>query len=1664
MNSNQAQPDAIAAATTPLDSRSRRLSEAQDPALTPFDYIVIGSGAGGGPLAARLAEHGKCVLVLEAGTDPALTPTAASSGSPAQGGAGPGEVYFVPGYHGAATEDPAMCWSFSVRHYADDALQRKDRKYFPAEDPSAGAGSEGSTGGPSDQGPAGKSGVGRGGILYPRSSGLGGCTGHFAMIIIRPNDCDWNDIAEVTGDRSWRAENMQGYFGRIENCLYYQSYEGFLRKILYFYELFMRGLAVINPRWSLDRGGHGLHGWQKTSFIDPELVRKIALGDKTFLRLLFGALFFLWTRTGQLRALLGSLLRLQIVQYLDPNFGTDRADRSGRAAFIPIATDGTRRLSLRERLLGVAAANPDKLVLQQGVLATRLIFRREPAEPWDGAEVRDSGEVRDSAEVHERAEPRERAGPRAIGVEVQQGLHLYQASPLHTEGATATPTFRFFAREEVIVAAGAFNTPQLLMLSGIGDAAHLRALGIAGPRDEAGSEVSEIVDLPGVGLNLQDRYEVSVISQTRQPFSTLNTVSFRPGDQNDQARKQWLKDGQGLYTTNGGALAFFYKSTQAANDEPDLFIFGAPAAFRGYYWGWSKELLHARMGAKGDQRDLWSWILLKAYTRNRGGTVRLLTTSAFSQPEINFHSFAEGCEPAEAQADAQALAEGVEFVRRLNEHAALFREEVQPGNTIKGPSLASWIQNEAWGHHACGTCRMGADAWQRNVTNLSDRNAVLDSAFRVHGVAGLRVVDTSAFPKIPGYFIVTPTFMIGEKAADVLLADSETYPPALERAEATAISLRRQRARVSAGPPGGEAGSPDRAAGPGRMPADAIGLALSGGGVRSATFCLGVLQSLARKNRLRLVDFISSVSGGGYIGAFLGRLYSRLEASVTDPAGRAQSIVSNIASYEIWWLRSHARYLTGAGRTDLETNAGTIWRNLLSVHVCVGLVSLASEALLHWIASAVGYLSPEVCRLGTFHDIPWSPWRWAPIAVLLVAVLPAWFSFWLAPKPGTTASLSVGGLAVWLLALAGSLLPLSRIITSDSVIAPTVFVLPLTAIAVLLLAWVWQEAALWGITTAREPAMRGILARNRLSRGAGVGLGLLGLTIVWVLIDTLAGYAVCLQHEVGSITVTGILAASLPMLRALVMRFLQTGVNTSKSPTGAGSPPPKNQKTETLLQTILLGAVAFTLVSLLIFGLDVIVYWVWRNPARGPWLLIGSAFACVVLGRTTGFVNLSSLQALYAARLARTYLGATNRQRIYARAGTTPKDVDAAHPDDDVFLHAYHPERTGGPLHLINVCVNETADVTSGRQLAEDKGLPMCLGPQGVSVGTRFHALWDAYVSGELRMGERVLRRLLYPVPVATPDLERPALRAIRTTPDPEAFHVLASKQREWVAVESLRLSEWMAISGAAISTGEGRQTSLPRSLLLGLFNVRLGYWWNSRIGAGERPGSYPPPLWRWLKSLPGYVFRTQALILNEWRGYFAGPSQRLWYLSDGGHSENTGVYELIRRRVAFIIAVDAGRDPGYVFDDMALLIRRVRLDFGAELKWIDPTDARSRGYTGWDALTDAAGVAIPAWIRNWLKPAALGSVDRVVRRGTFAAALAHITYRGSVATSWLVLLKPCLPQPPPVPLDVQCYSKGNDAFPNQSTVDQFFTDDQWESYRLLGETLTGAVIDDATI
>ena len=158
-----------------------------------------------------------------------------------------------------------------------------------------------------------------------------------------------------------------------------------------------------------------------------------------------------------------------------------------------------------------------------------------------------------------------------------------------------------------------------------------------------------------------------------------------------------------------------------------------------------------------------TWAVLKAHTNNRAGEVTLRSADPLDMPEVNFRYFEEGTQ--DGGEDLDSVVDGIRFVRKLTaqlKQQGHIAEEELPGEQVQSDEeLRDYVRYNAWGHHASCTCAIGP----------REQNGVLNSQFRVHGTTGLRVVDASVFPRIPGFFIVSAVYMIGEKAADVILAD-----------------------------------------------------------------------------------------------------------------------------------------------------------------------------------------------------------------------------------------------------------------------------------------------------------------------------------------------------------------------------------------------------------------------------------------------------------------------------------------------------------------------------------------------------------------------------------------------------------------------------------------------------------------------------------------------------------------------------------------------------------------------------------------------------------------------------------------------------------------------------------------------------------------------------
>ena len=388
--------------------------------------------------------------------------------------------------------------------------------------------------------------------------------------------------------------------------------------------------------------------------------------------------------------------------FLDPNDYTVTLNDTQGLYTLPLSRLNGARWSVRDHVLQTAAAYPN-LTIMTDCLVTRVIMD----------------------------------GHTATGVEYIQGSHVYRASPMADPTAPLPQTKVLKVSREVIISAGTFNSPQILKLSGIGPGAELSKLGI-----------KVAVDLPGVGAGMMDRYEIGVVSQLKAPYSIFNQCVF--GSPTDPCFGAWLQ-GQGVYTTNLGVISSLRKSDPSRPDR-DLCIILLPGNFHGYYPGWQNNFVNP---------FLYTWLVLKAHSVNRAGTVTLQSSDPRDTPVIDFHSFTEGTD-ATGQDLASVLA-GVQLARQMNSQlSSLTVGELFPGPSAQSPQdTAAFIKNEAWGHHAACSNPMGAH---------SDHLAVVDSKFRVRHTRNLRVVDASVFPRIPGYFPMIPIMMMSEKASDVILS------------------------------------------------------------------------------------------------------------------------------------------------------------------------------------------------------------------------------------------------------------------------------------------------------------------------------------------------------------------------------------------------------------------------------------------------------------------------------------------------------------------------------------------------------------------------------------------------------------------------------------------------------------------------------------------------------------------------------------------------------------------------------------------------------------------------------------------------------------------------------------------------------------------------------
>ena len=807
---------------------------------------------------------------------------------------------------------------------------------------------------------------------------------------------------------------------------------------------------------------------------------------------------------------------------------------------------------------------------------------------------------------------------------------------------------------------------------------------------------------------------------------------------------------------------------------------------------------------------------------------------------------------------------------------------------------------------------------------------------------------------------------------------------ALHTAERTAIDARR---RQVLGPAGGYQQD--------ELTLPRVGLALSGGGVRSATFALGLMRGLAQNRSqegtdppgerlasdglLGRIDYLSTVSGGGYVGGMYGRLVA------TYGLRHAQSLMAHSRSSVLGWLRRNGRYLTPAGSRDIGIAVVTYLRAWLAIHlefmfacVLLGLLVITPHLWQH----SVQLLDPQGWERW------YTPW-WALSLAFWAATAPGLIAgYWAARDtayPGASARGPGWGDAVFqVLAATGAYL-LLRALQPEGALDPRRYGLNWPGAGVLALgSLVTGQLAVmvWMALDRSAHPLKVARLRNWLTRAlrwallaalALAAIGALDRLSWWVLEEFQTGN----RWLWGGVGAGGV---ALVVVRALMQPLQQMAAHSDMRALDWRA---RLLNLGSLLGLLALVTAWLVLLQWFVFAPD--TFDALRNvPA---WLrasvlaLAWSAWMALTAGNPQ-MANTSSLHSFYRARLTRAYLAVGNRARDLADDGGSRTDVTQVVDGDDTNLRQYRPETQGGPIHLITTCLNQTRDDRSGLYNADRKGTAVTASWRGVEVGPReFIAFRPEHDTGTL--------------------------------------------------------GRWIAVSGAAASPGAGAHTSRGLALLVYFLGVRLGHWMRA---------PHQRVRLRWLSDLAWRRVPKPMMLASEASATFYGVERPWWYLSDGGHFENSAVYALLKRELEFIILSDAGCDALYEFADLENLVRKARIDFGAEIDFYSHEEAEGLFQQHCNDLT------------------VLSPEDMANNHSCRGVLLARIRYRerpgpsaadGSAGPPWrpegtLLVVKPNLHDA--LDVDLLAYAQRHAEFPHESTGDQSFDEAQWESYHRLGE------------
>jgi predicted acylesterase/phospholipase RssA len=849
-----------------------------------------------------------------------------------------------------------------------------------------------------------------------------------------------------------------------------------------------------------------------------------------------------------------------------------------------------------------------------------------------------------------------------------------------------------------------------------------------------------------------------------------------------------------------------------------------------------------------------------------------------------------------------------------------------------------------------------------------------------------------------------------------------------------------------------------------------LALALSGGGIRSATFNLGVLQALAERRLLSKIDYLSTVSGGGYIGSWLSAFTVRekgIEAVELKLDPRYQASRNGMEPSAVQFLRRFSNYLTprtGLLSSDTLSGVATYVRNLLltqAMIIAVFALALLIPRVIPWLAQLPLFKHVSLCIFALFIAAVFINLNLSRELIEKGSKPPAFAQqpavLWLIVVPLI--------LAAWLVSV--QLLPKTDV--KPDVIESVVYAVMAFA-AVWVLAWLLVAFVFTPVLMrrARKSSKDGDSVRKQLRRAGVVLLSLIvalavGVSLIVFVRHTLQesfGSATLIWHwtvwgvpillsvfGISSILLIGLVGRELAeedrewwsrlgawliagavgwfvlsaasiygpfmiilahgWIKGLSLAWVLSTVSgvllgKSKATGGQGSNRWLDLATEVtpyifvaglllaLSYGIHVGVIELFDPDKLDVGLRsaeqlatagssflhyatvlnaILAQPVLSMPLPSMLLVLALAFIAVLLIVRVD-INLFSFHMFYRNRLVRCYLGASNRNR-------EPHPFTGFDPDDNIKL----TDLPARPFHIVGTAIN----LTKVNNLA-----------------------WQ-----ERKAASFVLTRLYSGYELPTIEAGKAGEPGKLGGPEKFGYQMTADylDGKGW-----LSLGQALTISGAAVSPNQGYHSSKAVAFLLTVFNVRLGWWMQNPAKAGA-----------W--STPGPRFGLQYL-LSEVFG-LADEDSEFVYLSDGGHFENLGIYELVRRRCRFIIAIDAGMDPKFGFEDLGNAVRKCQVDFGVRID-----------------IDTKASIPVPG-----------------TGRSLYHCGVGRIHYEEAdpdAIAGFLLYIKPSLTGNEPV--DIMQYASVHPEFPHQSTTDQWFDESQFEAYRKLGYYIATTVLEKSAL